>query len=151
MIILEKLKLGTGRLGWRGTERRCDRYGTIAFMNDEAIPRHTALGKPISTNKEKIKIPRYNGFGKLIAIVKKTREPIHIGDFFHGFSPEMPKVGEIIELGEGTIFYDTDEFGDMVGLIPKDGRMTFWLNPPALYRCHNQTVELIFEKDKDVN
>lgn len=31
-----------------------------------------------------------------------------------------------------------------VGVKPEDGRDTLWLDGPALYRCHSQTVQLEF-------
>lgn len=125
--------LGTGRLNWRRHERIGDRYGSICLMYNE--------------DNGTFDLPKYTGFGKLIATVKETRDPIHIGDLFHGFFPQKPEIGDVIELGEGDIFYDNDEYGDMVGLKPKDNRETFWLGPKALYRCHNQTVELSFQTD----
>ena len=75
-----------------------------------------------------------------------TRESNHIGDLFHGFMPKTPEIGEVIELGEGNVFYDIDEFGENIGLKPSDNRKTFWLNPKMLYRCHSQTVDVYFRK-----
>ncbi|WP_030472510.1 hypothetical protein [Lentzea aerocolonigenes] len=43
------------------------------------------------------------------------------------------------------MFTDTDaDLGvpTAVGLAPDDDRDTDWLDPRALYRCHNQTVRL---------
>lgn len=125
--------LGTGRLNWRRHERIGDRYGSICLMHNE--------------DNGTFDLPKYTGFGKLIAIVKEARDSTHIGDLFHGFFPQKPEIGEVIELGEGDIFYDNDEYGDMVGLKPRDNRETFWLNPKALYRCHDQTIELSFQTD----
>jgi len=51
-------------------------------------------------------------------------------------------VGEMVILGEGTLRFE----GNGVGLLPDDGRTTLWLNIPALYRVHNQTVTLFFEQ-----
>ena len=123
--------LGIGRLNWRRHERIGDRYGSVCLMheNDEGT----------------FDLPKYEGFGKLIATIKENRDSTHIGDLYHGFLPEKPEIGEIIYLGEGMIFYDRDEYGDMVGLKPGDNRETFWLSPKALYRCHEQTVELSFQ------
>lgn len=123
--------LGTGRLNWRRHERIGDRYGSICLMHNE--------------DNGTFDLPKYTGFGKLIAIVKETRDPTHIGDLLHGFFPQKPEIGNVIELGEGDIFYANDEYGDTVGLKPKDNRKAFWLNPKALYRCHDQTVELSFQ------
>jgi hypothetical protein len=123
--------IGTGRLNWRRYERVEDRYGTVCLMHDE--------------DEDSFDLARYTGFGKLIATIKETRDSSHLGDLFHGFFPTKPEIGEVIELGEGDIFYDHDEYGYMVGLKPRDNRRTFWLNPKALYRCHEQTVELSFQ------
>lgn len=129
---MSKELLGTGRLNWRRHERIGDRYGSVCLMHEE--------------DEGTFDLPKHTGYGKLIAIVKENRDSAHIGDLFHGFFPEKPEVGEVIELGEGDIFFSRDEYGDTVGLKAKDKRLTFWLNPKALYRCHNQTVELYFEK-----
>lgn len=128
---MNNLVLGIGRLNWRRHERISDRYGSICLMHEK--------------DEVTFDLPKYNGFGKLVAIIKENRESTHIGDLFHGFFPKKSEIGERIELGEGEIFYDRDEYGDMVGLMPKDNRSTFWLNPEALYKCHEQTVELYFE------
>lgn len=124
--------IGMGKLNWRRHERVGDRYGSICLMHEEG--------------EGTFDLPKFQGYGKLIAEIITNRESMHIGDMFHGFFPTKPEIGEIIELGEGTIFYDRDEYGDMVGLKPKDDRDTLWLNPKALYRCHEQTVDLYFEK-----
>lgn len=125
--------LGTGRLNWRRFERVGDRYGSVCLTHNG--------------DNDTFDLPKYTGFGKLIAVVKETRNSTHIGDLFHGFFPQKPEIGEVIELGEGYIFYDHDELGEMVGLKPMDNRETFWLDPKALYRCHDQTIELSFQTD----
>lgn len=129
---MNTLVLGIGKLNWRRRERFVDRYGSVCLMHEE--------------DDGTFDLPIYTGFGRLIATIKQNRESTHIGDLFHGFSPSKPDIGEVIELGEGEIFYDRDEYGDMVGLRPRDGRDTFWLKPDALYRCHEQTLELSFQK-----
>jgi hypothetical protein len=126
--------LGKGVLNWRAFERRTDRYGAVCLYKDHS-------GSDVTVPFVKIE-----GFGKLVAIIKENRTSTHIGDLFHGFFPEKPKVGEVIELGEGNIFYEVDEYGETVGLQPKNGRVIFWLNPQLMYRCHGQTVELYFRQ-----
>lgn len=123
--------IGCGRLGWYGSERRDDRYGTVRLFNsyEEDIP--------ISN------IDSLSGNGKLIVKINKTRQSNHIGDFFRGFSPTTPKLHEEIILGEGELFFEDGA----VGLKPKDGRETDWLNPKMLYRAHDQEVSLYFERD----
>jgi hypothetical protein len=81
--------------------------------------------------------------GRLVAEVLATRPSTHPGDLFHGWHPTTPEVGERIQLGVGTLFFE--ELWEVAGLRPDDGRETFWLDPPALYRAHEQTVRLVFE------
>ena len=51
-------------------------------------------------------------------------------------------------LGTGTLFLNTVSEGGTtyhnIGLSPDDGRTKDWMNPRSLYRCHEQTVRLIF-------
>ncbi len=131
--------LGEGVLTWPRYERVGDRYGVVNLMtapvenlNDFSFtPDYVTLGGD----------PFAGSDGKLVATVLETRQSGHIGDIFRGFYPETPEVGEVIELGEGKLFFDDDE---TVGLEPNDGREADWLDPLALYRCHEQTVRLEF-------
>ena len=124
-------ELGTGVLGWHSGERRSDRYGCV-FL----------LSSPESMHR--VKLVQVNGgsHGRLMAIVKETRQSSH-GDLFHGVIPETPDVGQKITLGEGTLFFRNH---DTVGVQPADGRHTLWLDIEALYRVHDQTVTLYFEE-----
>ena len=130
----ECILVGVGILNWRRQERIGDRYGSFCLFKD-------------AVSGESIPLVKTEGYGKLVAKVKAVRNSEHIGDLFHGFFPTKPDIGEIIELGEGMIFYDADESGETVGLKPADNRDTLWLNPKMLYRCHSQTVEVYFRKD----
>jgi hypothetical protein len=38
-----------------------------------------------------------------------------------------------------------DSFINSIGVQPQDGREMDWMDPHALYRAHDQTVELSFE------
>jgi hypothetical protein len=121
--------IGVGALNWNRGERITDRYGSVHLTDDggAAIEFDRALeGKR----------------GKLIAVVTKSRKSDHIGDLFRGIFPSQPDIGEKIELGEGWVFIE----GSEIGLKPEPMRDTDWLNPEALYRCHQQTVELYFEE-----
>lgn len=132
-----RVLIGVGRLTWRRGERVSDRYGTVFLM-----PSGDSMYPPKAT----LPLIRTAGKGKLVAEVTETRQSTHIGDLFHGYFPVTPKVGEEIELGEGELFYEDDpEVGDQVGLLPDD-EDGHWLNPPALYRAHEQTVKLYFEE-----
>lgn len=117
---------------WNGSERRSDRYGAVSLWNDKG-------GKNFTRELE-------GKYGKLIAKVLKTRKSDHLGDFARGIFPTTPTKGEMITLGEGTLFFEAQGDVDTVGLKPKDGRKSDWLDPKALYRVHQQTVKLYFEE-----
>ena len=126
--------IGNGLLNWCPGERITDRYGSVCLFktieNDEANPLKKTTGK-----------------GKLVVRIKETRKSSHVGDWSHSFIPSEPEIDEVIELGNGTIFFDVNYGVEMVGLKPDDNRTFFWLNPEKLYRCHHQTVELYFQEE----
>ena len=124
-------ELGTGVLNWDGAERRSDRYGKV-FL----------LSSPDSEERVRLVQVKSGTRGRLVAIVKETRQSRHVGDLFHGVFPETPNMGQKITLGEGTVFFEDDS----VGLRPDDGRDTEWLEMRALYNAHEQTVTLCFEE-----
>lgn len=124
--------IGIGNLNWRRYERVSDRYGSICLYKSQE-------------SEETVVLNKYHGYGKLTAIIKEIRPSNHIGDMFRGLHPSTPQINDTIELGEGELFYNADEFGEMVGLKPNNSRTSDWLNPKNLYKCHNQTVELWFE------
>jgi hypothetical protein len=125
-------ELGTGVLDWERDERISDRYGLVKLF-DRAGP-----------VKQQIALRRFKegSHGRLVALVKETRESTHIGDLFHRVFPAKPEVDEQIVLGEGTLFFEDGG----VGLVPDDGRKTLWLDMNSLYRAHSQTVTLFFEE-----
>lgn len=136
-----RVLIGTGILTWSAHERRSDRYGYVNLLK---------YGDSLSPHKYIVIKHQNDGqHGKLIAVVRQTRESTHIGDLFHGIFPRTPEVGQEIILGEGTMSYidDTDEDQKFtkIGLIPDDGRNTQWFDMRALYDCHEQTVDLYFE------
>jgi len=139
---MERILLGKGVLSWESPERRSDRYGTV-FLMGEGANSFSTEESPIELEN----VPEEGQYGKLIAVVTEARRSTHIGDLFHGFIPSTPNVGEEIILGDGELFYDEQEHEYYpVGLKPKDGRNSFWLNSKALYKAHEQSVELYFEK-----
>ncbi|TSC81145.1 MAG: phosphoadenosine phosphosulfate reductase [Parcubacteria group bacterium Gr01-1014_19] len=124
-------ELGTGVLSWNKSERVSDRYGSVILT-------------PSPDNEKSISLIQVNAGrrGRLVVIVKETRQSRHIGDLFHGVFPKTPKVGQKITLGEGSLFFEDGG----VGLHPDDGRGTQWLDICALYKAHEQTVTLCFEE-----
>lgn len=123
--------LGVGVLSWPRRERISDRYGVVNLRNagDDA--------------KEVVRSPE-GQFGTLKAEVLEARESNHLGDILRGLFPRTPKTGDVIILGKGKVF-STDI--NAIGLEPSDGREKDWLDPRALYDCHNSIVRLVFEPD----
>lgn len=128
-------KLGIGVLNWDRVERVCDRYGTVTlFASHKAFDE-----RKVSLNTSNVELGTR---GYLVALVKETRKSRHIGDIYHNIAPETPEVGQRIVLGEGRIFVEDEN----VGLEPLDSRESHWLDVRALYKVHDQTVELYFEE-----
>lgn len=124
--------LGTGHLVWYPAERRTDRYGAVFLVGEE----DGISPLPLDPDAE----ARH---GRLIARVIETMTPTHVGDTNRGIKPTIPKVGESIVLGLGTVFYENGT----VGVRPDLDRKIDWMNPLALYRCVDQWVELCFDPD----
>ena len=125
--------LGEGVLNWSRAERIGDRYGAIRLAA-------TPWGDDYVTWQD----APAGAEGTLCALVVATRESGHIGDPFRGIGPSTPEVGDEIALGTGTLFTEDDDGVPVIGVRPDDGRDTDWMDPWALYRCHNQTVRLEF-------
>lgn len=133
-----RTSLGVGILNWPRGERISDRYGCVTLAEDVEGDKYVDLVRL----KPGLK-------GKLEAHVLETRQSWHIGDWARGVFPETPEVGEVILLGEGLLFYDLVDGIVHVGLKPEDERKHDWLNIKKLYRAHEQTVELFFERTED--
>ncbi len=130
---------------WQLVERiarsLCDRYGYVYLLADgdstTATCRYARMsviaadvGKPVT----------------LKALVTETRPSTHVGDWFRGVFPVTPEIGETITLGRGALATSKNCEGKLqVGIKPEDGRGVDWLDIKALYRCHEQTVELFYE------
>lgn len=138
----EMVLVGRGILTWDASERRSDRYGYIYLLNS---------GDSLSAEHDPAEIAvRSEHLGsrvRLSALIASTRKSTHIGDLFHAVFPSTPKVGDIIELGVGLLSIGYNSVGGMtVGVRPfDDDRADLWLNIRALYRCHEQSVELRYE------
>ena len=138
--------IGRGVFGWDGGERRSDRYGVVNLSRstfesticDIAIDRAAAA----SVNRKRC---------RLRARVLEARDSGHIGDLFLGIYPSKPDVGEVVDLGVGTIAIQPswEADGVAVALRPDDGRVDFWIDPRKLYRLHDQTVELFAEPTEE--
>jgi hypothetical protein len=124
-------EIGTGVLDWDREERISDRYGSVML-----IDRPQSSRKPLSLRRS-----NEGKHGQLLAVVREVHESAHIGDLFHEVYPSKPNVGDIILLGEGTLFF----VADRVGLLPDDNRSNLWLDIHELYRVHSQNVTLFFD------
>jgi len=125
--------IGKGLLNWDRSERISDRYGMVFLFKTEHSRDKVELQLPEQDLGAKV---------KLKAKVIETRDSYHIGDLSHGVAPRTPKIGAVIELGEGFL----QCWDNQVGVAPANRRDTLWLNLRALYDAHNQTVELFYEK-----
>jgi len=128
---MDPIVIGTGALWWTRYERQTDRYGAVHLVDpaDNTLTIDTSLvGKR----------------GRLVAVVQELRPSQHIGDLASGHGKTKPlAVGDVVELGAGTLFVESSRDGDTeVGLKPDDGRDENWLDPKALYNCHAQVVRL---------
>lgn len=147
---VETVSLGKGVLNWDRSERLSDRYGTVGLTEqagdyEDCKKQESSVYVPF---EKPVLDPLDGAHGKLVAVILETRESQHVGDFFHSVSPSTPQVGDRIPLGEGNFFSEPSGYfnGFVVGVKPMDGRRTLWLSIRALYRCHDQTVELLLEK-----
>jgi hypothetical protein len=126
------VELGHGQLWWPRFERQTDRYETVFLC----------IG-PDREDYVSFESASVGSRGQLVAVVLETRPSVHCGDVSRGLAPTTPAVGEEIPLGVGTVFTETDPDTGLptaIGLAPDDGRDEEWLDPRALYRCHNQVV-----------
>jgi len=129
-----KVKVGTGIFGWPPYERKSDRYGFF-FLDS---------GKACLETKNVLGLVGRRV--RLSAVVIEARDSKHVGDLFHGIFPSRPSVGEVVDMGTGTLSLGPKSDGTqgemVIGLVPEDGREYFWIDPRKLYRLHDQTVEL---------
>ena len=89
--------LGVGDFSWDAIERRSDRYGSIRLTNkddDTDVLLHPDM--------DQLEGKR----GRLFAeVLYPVRSP-HMGDAQRGFKCSTPNKGEIVVLGEGTLFIE---------------------------------------------
>ncbi len=135
---MDTVILGAGALNWRADERRTDRYGTVHLNRVPSAVDHDATPDP-----ERFDTAPVGAHGRLVAVIVGTRPTSHIGDLARGVAPKPAPVGTEITLGTGTLFVEASRYGNTeIGVRPDDGRDHAWLDPAALYRCHEQTVRL---------
>lgn len=138
----EQVVVGRGRLTWDAGERRSDRYGYVYLINSGDSKSAGPADYAALNVQEK-----HIGLGvRLLAVVTETRRSTHIGDLYHCIFPTTPDVGETVVLGTGTLTVGRNcEGAPAIGVKPSDERQVMWLDIYALYRCHEQTVELRYE------
>ena len=89
--------LGTGNFTWNAIERRSDRYGSVK-LTDEFQDSNILLHSDMDRLEGK--------HGRLFAEVLRPVVSSHIGDTARGLKPSTPNKGEIVILGEGTLFIE---------------------------------------------
>lgn len=135
-----------GILTWNATERRSNRYGSIHTADTNFNQDVTADQEYDLLRLRKLRHQRV----RITCEVVETRASGHCGDRFLGIMPTTPNVGDVIELGVGTLDYvdGLDGMPDII-LKPRDGRKQFWIDPHLLYRLHDQTVRVYIEETDD--
>lgn len=133
----------TGIFTWTGRERRTNRYGSIFLATSTC---DGAVRSPVTVNA--VELSRLLGRRVSIRVtVLETRKSAHLGDLARQIFPTTPMIGEVVDLGTGTLFIESE--GDYLsfGLKPDDDRHSDWFDPAKLYRLHDQTVELTIEPE----
>lgn len=136
-------RVGHGIVSWSSTERQSDRYGAIVvgqhnFDGDVRVAAHLDVAALRTRVGKRVHITC-----KIVA----SRKSGHLGDLHHGIKPSTPKVGEVIDLGVGTLNLEDAGFEGLTAVVlePGDGRKHFWFDPYKLYRLHDQTVDVFIE------
>ncbi len=144
--------IATGVLGWSKYERQSKEYGFIGIEKD-------------GYNKAKCEKPFFDETTikslvgqrvRLIAVVTETRDSEHVGDMFLFFpgtedhvKPTRPNVGDKIEIGVGVLqIKRDDQFENTMFGVDSTGKK-FQMDPVALYKLHDQTVNVFIEKTDD--
>lgn len=136
-------RVGFGIFSWSGTERRTDRYG--GFVVGQA--NYGGSERVAAFLDTKILDPLIGKRVHIWCVVLVNRESDHVGDLFHGILPSKPEIGEVVDLGVGTLILEDAGFSNLVAVVmqPGDGRENFWYDPRKLYRLHDQTVDVFIE------
>jgi hypothetical protein len=137
----KKIASCTGIFTWDGIERRSDRYGAVNISATDFDSTARVERKFDIDGLRQLVGKRVSIKARVLAV----RDSGHLGDLFRGIFPSRPDVGEVIDLGQGTLALEAcswDEF-PAIALKPPDGRQHDWYAPHKLYRLHDQTVELM--------
>jgi hypothetical protein len=135
-----------GIFTWDGVERREGRYGAFVVSSEDYA--ETATHAVFHDKKALLALEDKRVRIRCKAIA--TRKSGHVGDLFRNIKPETPDVGEVIDLGVGTLQIEIGFDGSpAIALKPADGRDEHWYDPWKLYRLHDQTVEVYIEETQD--
>lgn len=134
-------RLGEGVLGWYRAEADTGRWGTV-LLADAAGGRVQFPAAPIGQR------------GTLTATVLAHRSAAYTGTRQRPAAGHTTTVGEVIELGCGELFCDTDIEGAAavaIGVRPPwcEAHHLGWLDPEALHRAVGQHVRLEFTPEAD--
>lgn len=137
--------IGHGIISWDGYERRSRRYGSL-YLDSKNVDENTSA--EVSIDLDALAALK----GQRVCItctIVADRESGHAGDCALGISPVRPQRGDIIEVGVGILDLAPCPWsagGMAIMLRPTDGRTELWIDPRALYKLHDQTVEVDIEQ-----
>lgn len=147
--------LGAGRLGTHSFERHTDRHGSFYLTVHGPVPGEPVVATVPAGYPDGRRTVSWNGapagvHGTLVATVIALDNPPGPDD-----DPclqdeddryRLPRPGERIELGTGTLFTEDDwPGGPHIGVRPADGRKEDWMDKAALFRCGGHLIRLTFE------
>lgn len=115
MSDMNRTLLATGHFTWDAIERRSDRYGSVRLSDDK--DQNVLLNPSLDVLEGER--------GRLVAeVLIPVRSP-HVGDIARGLVPSTPEIGEIVILGEGSLFIEHRgrDFHEKCELERKDEKM----------------------------
>jgi hypothetical protein len=133
----EPITLREGRIYWPSDELSAPRYGCIFLTRPDGT--YIVFGDELDGT-----------YGELIAEVLEVQEVGTYYEYRLDLTSTEPEVGDKHTLGHGVLWTapDYDLFMPVIGLDPKDGTETYWLDPAQLYSVVGQVVRLLFVPDE---
>lgn len=137
--------LGEGVLRW--PPDTADEPATVAFQYAQAVGLMAEGNQWIRFDRAPV-----GRTVRLLATVTALRGPVLPEDASRGIVPSLPRLGETVELGYGTLFVCNAFEGVRtgVGVIPEQVAAADddWLDRDRLYRVHNHIVRLGYVEDE---
>jgi hypothetical protein len=127
---------------WYSSERVTDRYGAFYLSTDSYEGKKPKAKHMVDTGA----VNKFVGQRvRIVAKVIENRPSGHIGDAFHGLSPDPLDAGKELELAIGRFAIRQEDGHTFFEVRPDDGRSEFWIDPRKFFQLHDQTVEIYAE------